>query len=267
MTDFVHTIGREHYSLAEFVQEAGKLGVSRRIGKLPDDLEVGKSRVFLAFEAGRDSAPRKCKTERCAALKVKLPPPVRATDGTVYTVCGSCNTVYHGKAHKFGRVTHYFVPDAIEVVVRCGPVAVRELAKTYVGLGVLDAKVEEGPELLRVACTITESTAEGVVAALKAAGAEVDAEVLGKLALRNGTKVMGVSGEPRRGCGYRSSNGSYVVANASGRTPLVELATPVAYTGSHFRGLRRLTPDESARLDTHLAGDAMVESLPFAVAA
>lgn len=49
--DFLMFVGSSYYpTVKDFVGEAALLGVSKRIGLIPSDMQVGRSRVFLAHE-------------------------------------------------------------------------------------------------------------------------------------------------------------------------------------------------------------------------
>jgi hypothetical protein len=52
--DFLVFIGKRYYTRDSFTLEAAQLGISRRLAanQIPDDLIVGKSRIFVADEGG-----------------------------------------------------------------------------------------------------------------------------------------------------------------------------------------------------------------------
>jgi hypothetical protein len=51
--DYLQWVGAAHYeNVDEFIDEAERLGVSKRIGKYPTDLILGESRIFLAHDDG-----------------------------------------------------------------------------------------------------------------------------------------------------------------------------------------------------------------------
>ena len=53
MTDYLQWVGSMHYpTVNDFIDESQNLGVCKRIGRLPRDLEPGKSRIFLAHDEG-----------------------------------------------------------------------------------------------------------------------------------------------------------------------------------------------------------------------
>lgn len=53
MTDYLQWVGSMFYpTVNDFIDESARLGVCKRIGRLPGDLEPGESRVFLAHDDG-----------------------------------------------------------------------------------------------------------------------------------------------------------------------------------------------------------------------
>ena len=53
MVDLLMWVGYEHYpTIGAFVDEAKRLGLSKRIGRLPQGVEIGKSRLFFAHDEG-----------------------------------------------------------------------------------------------------------------------------------------------------------------------------------------------------------------------
>jgi len=248
--DFVHTIGGSFYSEAEFAREAGVQGISRRVNRVPDGLEVGKSRIFSIFGAKRDSAPKKCRT--CGHKP--MPSPTRDGRGVPVTTCPKCNTAHEGKARLNGKIPAYFVPTAIEVVLRIGPQEVRDMATGYVGLGALDATLEDQADCLRVSMSVKDGQAQAVLAELsKQAGVDVDADLLAPVLALPGSRIIGVSSEPARGCGTRKHGAVYVIAGPV-QSPLITIEPPIVYDGPFFRGMRALTQVESAIVDRHLNG-------------
>ncbi len=261
-TDFVHTVGREHYSRADFLNEAKNLGISRRVGRLPDGLIPGSSRVYLVFDASRDSAPRKC--VRCGHKP--MPKPVRNAAGLPVATCDQCGETHEGKTFLAGNITHFFTPNAIEVVVKVDDAKARELAEVYQALGILNpTSVVDTPEQLTMSVSLFESTVGDTLRVLEEHGAKLDATALAGIIGHQGTVAI-VGHEPKRGCGYRHHGGLYV--KGSTVSPITELAVPIGYTKPHFRGLRQLTEVESAASRAHVEAGALADPLtiPFEVA-
>lgn len=81
-------------------------------------------------------------------------------------------------------------------------------------------------------------------------GASKYADVIAELKLKPGAKIIkSVKGEAARKCGHRKVGGTYVVAEkGSAENPVVR--TPdQPFVGHTFRGLMRITPEQSAALD------------------
>lgn len=253
--DFVLTIGGEFYSRESFLAEAATMGISRRLRSIPKDLKVGESRVYLAFGCGRDSAPRKCDGEMVVAGKtvpcdnVKLPMPAENDAGELVCVCPVCDKSHDVRKRPMGEISHYFTPQAVDVVIRISDARARELAVAYKGLGVLDAELEETPDVLRVACTITEGNSEVLEILSEFAGVEISGDVQAAAIQTTNSRIMMVAKEPNRGCGQRKTGGQYLVAQVTnGQAPVTELDPVVLYDAPHFRGIRELAADDAVAL-------------------
>lgn len=71
------------------------------------------------------------------------------------------------------------------------------------------------------------------------------ADIISALGLRPDSKIIDtIEGEPERGCGFRKEGGTYLVVDKAD-SPLQLLDKPVKYIGNHFRGLMRLTGEET----------------------
>lgn len=53
VTDYLMWVGGKFYSIESFVTEAKNLGVSKRVAHYPDDVMVGKTRIFLAHDVSK----------------------------------------------------------------------------------------------------------------------------------------------------------------------------------------------------------------------
>lgn len=261
MADFAHCIGDSFYKQSEFSEEASRLGISRRQARLPEGLIPGQSRILTVFRAGRDSIPRKCTF--CEGKEL-----VKAVgnDGGVLGICRACGTQHPGKNRDKGKVPYYFIPDAIEVVIRVSEQDARDIAHGFKALGLLDAKLEEGPEVLRVLAHVQGKNPQDTLECLRElqalAGTELKCDVLAGVLALPGARVAVVAAESERGCGYRKTGGIYAVSGPSG-SPLVAIPS-IVWDGPHFRGLRRLTEEESAALDAHINGTQELKVLPLA---
>jgi len=262
--DYLHTIGASNYSPESFLAEARTQGISRRLAQVPANLTVGQSRVYCLFGAGRDSAIKGCPS--CSA---KLPPPARGSDGIPRTLCPNreCLSVYEGKLASKGSILGFFVPEAIEVVVRVTESEARAMVEGYVGLLQLtgeasEVKLVDEPGRLLVQLTASTGAEMDLAKAIsQMAGASVNADLTARVLGLPGSRIVAVVSEPDRGCGRRHSGAIYSICGPSA-TPFVEIA-PVIYDGQHFRGVKELTEDESAALDRHVLGQEVLVSLPL----
>jgi hypothetical protein len=50
--DIIQCVGKGYYTYNSFIKEAKRYGACRRIAHIPREVEIGKSRCFLAFEEG-----------------------------------------------------------------------------------------------------------------------------------------------------------------------------------------------------------------------
>jgi hypothetical protein len=51
-TDYLMWVGGSYYGISEFIEEAKRLGVSKRVSHFPGDVVLGRTRVFLAHDVG-----------------------------------------------------------------------------------------------------------------------------------------------------------------------------------------------------------------------
>lgn len=239
---FIMCIGTSYYSLDEFKKEAQAQGVSRRLSGVPRSLVPGASKIFCAFGAGRDSFPRLCR-----GCKAELEAPV----------CAACGHVHDVKKRKPATLDCYFVPDAVEIVLRCKDDAAVRAVQLATGLGLFEAKLEAGEDLLRAKISLaskdTDQIREAVQAIADNAGIECDADLIAAAMTQQNVKLVMTAREPKRGCGYRKHGGVYTVST-SNVSPLIEIDPPIIYDGPHFRGLKELEEDECADAEDHLKG-------------
>jgi hypothetical protein len=243
--DFGMCIGADNYGKdgAGFKSEAQNLGISRRISQIPKGLIAGKSRVICVYGAGHNSFARKC--VQCAA---KLEEPT----------CGACGTVHPVTQRKLGEVRDYFVVDRIEVVLRVTEEAARNAVKMAHALGVFNAQLEEGPELLRAHCTLgAENVNEALEALKQMTGVELDADLIAPAITEHGAKIVLAAREPKRLCGFRHHGKTYAVtSNGTDKntSPLIPIDPAMIYKGPHFRGLKRLSEGDATGADDHIQG-------------
>jgi len=100
VTDYLMWVGGRFYSIETFIAEAKKLGISKRVAHYPDDVTVGKTRIFLAHDVAKFVKVRDWK----------------ATHGTKK---GQVIPVFRPKFTPHGPVIFgYFVVSSKESVVR-----------------------------------------------------------------------------------------------------------------------------------------------------
>jgi hypothetical protein len=74
---------------------------------------------------------------------------------------------------------------------------------------------------------------------------KLNVHIIAKLKLRPDTKILGtVEGEEERGCGTRKVGGTYLVVDKAD-SPLELLDPPAEFDGNHFRGLMRLSEEQT----------------------
>lgn len=79
---------------------------------------------------------------------------------------------------------------------------------------------------------------------------KLNAHIISRLKLRPDTKIIGtVEGEEKRGCGIRKVGGSYIVVDKAD-SPMNLIHPPAKFDGNHFRGLMRLTEEQSEVLQS-----------------
>ena len=47
MTNYEMWVGNKYYSRESYITEAKKMGASKKIGWIPHDLEIGRTRIYL----------------------------------------------------------------------------------------------------------------------------------------------------------------------------------------------------------------------------
>ena len=241
-------VGGNYYPEDSFRAEAKRLGVSRRVPpqQLGTYIVPGQSRVLLIFGATKDSFPKKCR--HCGHTPLESPQ------------CQICAHVHHVRHHNLAHIPCYFVPDAIEVVLRLDGTSAEKAAAMAISFGLVQAHLESTDQVLRLRAHVTSESAAQAIAALASSDAGLKPEmvdILGNCALAPGAQVVGVVHEPARDCGDRRA-GVYLAASAT-TSPLIDLPLPATYSGQHFQCLRRLSPDESSALDRHIAGLAHLD--------
>lgn len=249
MKNYLMCIGKSFYSKDDFRKEAERLGTSRRLANIPTDLVPGQSRIYIVFNATKDSQPKKCKMCRAS---------LRSEDGYILK-CLVCGYVHEVRKHGNTQVESYFVPSAVELVLRVNDDAAKGAVKIAEGLGLFSANLEETPELLRATITLNKddkTTVEVAQAVAKMPGVEADVDMLTEAFTKN-VRVQLVAREPERGCGFRQNRGIYTVSSG-GSSPLVVVNPPVSYLGQHFRGLKLLTDEQSSGIEGHINGTPFV---------
>lgn len=108
MSDFLMFVGRCYYTVESFVEEAKRLGVSKRVAGIPDGMKLGESRVFLAAEGPKGQIVCPC----CMGHGEK-PEFGLTTDPT--QKCPFCKGRGHIRQH---IVFGYFVPTRVDLIVR-----------------------------------------------------------------------------------------------------------------------------------------------------
>lgn len=251
--DYAMVIGMRAYSPETFEAEAQDLGISRRLNRIPKGMVLGASRVYCIYDAGRDSLPRKC--QQCAELLEGIPPgPVPDTFD-----CAKCGHKHFKKKGEAGRIAAYFVPERLEVVLRVSDETARTATQMLHDLNLLDAKLEDSPNTLRVTCSIDASeggaaTRERLLGITKMLGVEADVDMLAAAIDANGARLALVAREPDRGCGRRFHGKLYAVAQTGNQSPLVRLDPPMVYSGQAFRGLKQLSEKEQDEAEMHVLG-------------
>ena len=251
--NFLLCIGDCYYTPASFAAEAERLGVSRRIHHIPETLVPGESRIYLIFGAGHDSYPRKCKQLGCAENDVAL---TRfSEDDATQVFCPDCGHIYEPRKRASGKITSYFSPTAIDIVVNITEDVARTAAHGAHELGQLSmATLEDDGERLRLMANVKDGASLELLKLLaERSGSTAKVDLLASAFAHQSARVVGVVHEPKRGCGFRKL-GTYLVAGQAGISPLIDVAPPVSYDGPHFRGLKKLSDSESMLLERHLAG-------------
>jgi hypothetical protein len=105
-SDFLMFVGSSFYTVASFVEEARRLGVSKRIASIPAGMSMGQSRVFLAAEGPKGHIPCPHCHDKNGKLKKGLLSGWR---------CENCKSTGHVRQNViFG----YFIPTRIDLIVR-----------------------------------------------------------------------------------------------------------------------------------------------------
>jgi len=256
---FLMCIGSAYYTKDEFEAEAKQQGISRRLSQIPKRLVPGKSKVFCIFGAGRDSIPKLCREATC-----REPLPRKNIQPGIDVACAKCGALHTPKVHKHGLIDNYFVPDQLEVVLRCSDQQARIAVQGLAGIGVVNAKLVEDEATLKAELTLdSEGAREAASALASLTGVECDVDLMAH-AIKGGAKVVFVSRELSRGCGQRKHHGAYAVSSQSpNQSPLQPIWPTINYISEHFRGLRELTEEESAALDAHVTSGPHIYELPF----
>lgn len=85
VTDYLMWVGGKFYSIETFLAEAKALGISKRVAHYPDDLTVGKTRIFLAHDVAKFAKVKDWKATRGAKKGQMIPVlrPKRTPQGPV----------------------------------------------------------------------------------------------------------------------------------------------------------------------------------------
>ena len=108
VSDFLMFVGSSFYTVASFVEEARRLGVSKRIATIPDGMNMGQSRVFLAAEGPKGQV----RCPRCMGHGEKPEFGLKTDPDEPCPWCKGKGTVRQNVI--FG----YFIPTRIDLIVR-----------------------------------------------------------------------------------------------------------------------------------------------------
>jgi len=108
VSDFLMFVGSSFYTVASFVEEARRLGVSKRIANIPVGMSMGQSRVFLAAEGpkGQVRCPRCMGHGEKPEFGLKTDPD---------EPCSWCKGTGHTRQN---IIFGYFIPTRVDLIVR-----------------------------------------------------------------------------------------------------------------------------------------------------
>lgn len=115
---FIMTVGSQHYTPESFLDEAGRLGISKRIPFMPKELELGKTVVYLAH-------PKACPIVTLEPLMVNALP---AGAMAIAEAVAGDPPVAPKIEYKFGIFTA-FIPQRVEKLLWEHDATEDELAK------------------------------------------------------------------------------------------------------------------------------------------
>jgi hypothetical protein len=247
--DLITCIGDGTYPGDKFIEEAASLGISRRgQPRMPEGIIYGQTRVWCVFESEHDSHLKLCPVCEKKLPKVEPPYPDEIE-------CPGCHLKHQVTRAKAGKVRGYFVPDAMELVLRTTDQEAEDALALFETLGV--AKVVRTGGKVRV--TLVRPDLADAITCLK--GVSDAATILKAHMTRivNGqTQIVLVTNEADRGCGQRKHGGVYLTSPTGSQSPFVPVPDGIEFDAQSFRGFKMLPEFETGMLRAYSGGGLVV---------
>lgn len=123
-TNFIQWVGGAYYSIESYIKEAKKIGASRRVNRLPNNVVKGKSRIFLISDMQTEELRNKYREEYNRRLREAYVPKSKAGDKR-YNSIKKPESMPRGEPMIFG----YFTINSIVYITPPGTNVPEELKK------------------------------------------------------------------------------------------------------------------------------------------